>query len=99
MKLFTIFSQISGFFDDIDHPNKDGSLGSDQIASVTEFVFIAAGIISVVMIIVGGYWYTLSGGDPQKVSRAKKTILWSVIGLAMSISAWAIVGFVLGQAE
>ncbi len=97
MKLLTIFSQISGVFDDIEHPNKDGSLGSDQLASVTEFVFIAVGIISVIMVIVGGYWYTLSGGDPQRVARAKKTILWSVIGLAISISAWTIVNFVIGS--
>lgn len=96
---FTQFAQtLDGVFDDITHPNRDGSLGEDQIAGVIELFFILAGIIAVIMIIIGGYWYVLSAGDPQKVEKAKKTIIYSVIGLVISLSAWAIIGFVLGRA-
>lgn len=92
-----LFSQIQGLFQDIDHPNNDLALGGNQLASVLELVFILAGIISVIMVIVGGYWYVVSAGDPQKVKRAKDTILYAIVGLVISVSAWAIVGFVLGS--
>jgi|AntRauTorckE6833_2_1112554.scaffolds.fasta_scaffold00305_21 hypothetical protein len=97
MKLFHIISQIQGVFTDVDHPNQGGSLGDSELASVLEFVFIAAGIVSITMVIIGGYWYTLSAGDPQRVKKAKDTILYAIIGLVISVSAWVIVGFVLGQ--
>lgn len=97
MKLLHNLAQ-RGVFNDISHPFKDGSLGDDQVASAVELFFLLAGIISVIMVIIGGYWYVISTGDPQKVKRAKDTILYAIIGLVISISAWAIVGFVLGSA-
>lgn len=55
----------------------------------------AIGVISVIMIIVGGIFYTLSGGDASKIKRAKDTVLYSVIGLVVALLAYAIVNFVL----
>lgn len=56
----------------------------------------AAGIISVIMIIVGGIMYSLSAGDSNKATKAKDTILYSVIGLVITMLAYAIVNFVIG---
>jgi hypothetical protein len=53
------------------------------------------GIIAVIMIVVGGIRYSLSGGNASQVKEAKDTILYSVIGLVVAIMAYAIVNFVL----
>ena len=53
------------------------------------------GIISVVMIIVGGIRYITSGGDSGKVSAAQNTVLYAVIGLVVVALAQIIVQFVL----
>lgn len=58
-------------------------------------VLYAVGIISVVMLIYGGLRYVLSGGDNKKVSDAKNTILYAIIGLVIAILAYAIVNFVI----
>lgn len=62
---------------------------------ITNTVLFAVGIISVVMLIYGGLRYVLSGGDSKKVTDAKNTILYAIIGLIISILAYAIVNFVI----
>lgn len=55
------------------------------------------GTISVIMIIVGGIKYTTSNGDQAKVTSAKNTILYAVVGLVVALLAYAIVNFVIAQ--
>lgn len=54
------------------------------------------GMVSVVMIVVGGFRYTLSRGEASEVKTAKDIILYSAVGLIVAILAYAIVNFVLG---
>lgn len=63
--------------------------------TVINFALYFIGAISVLMLIVGGVRYTLSGGNEKSVSAAKNTILYAVIGVVVAILAWAIVNFVI----
>jgi multisubunit Na+/H+ antiporter MnhB subunit len=54
------------------------------------------GAISVIMLIIGGIRYTISGGDSGNVTAAKNTILYAIIGLVVAFLAFAIVNWVLG---
>ena len=74
--------------------NRDENV-SDVVAIVVNTLLFIVGIISVVMIIVGGLRYTTSGGDSGSVTAAKNTILYAVIGLVVSIVAYAVVNWVL----
>ncbi len=65
------------------------------IKTILSSVFIVVGILAVIVIIIGGVNYTLSQGDPGKVKKAKDTILYGIIGLIVSLLAFAIVQFVL----
>lgn len=53
------------------------------------------GAISVVMLIIGGVRYTLSGGNGDAVKDAKNTIMYAIIGLVIAFLAFAIVNWVL----
>ena len=53
------------------------------------------GIIAVIMLIIGGIRYVTSGGDAKKVTDAKNTVLYAIIGLIISFLAFAIVNFVI----
>ncbi|MCX6805928.1 MAG: hypothetical protein NTY56_00575 [Patescibacteria group bacterium] len=46
---------------------------------------------------VGGLKYTLSQGEEKAAAGAKDTILYAVVGLVVSVMAFAIVNFVLGE--
>jgi hypothetical protein len=46
------------------------------------------GIISVIIVLVGGFKYMISGGNEEKTSEAKNLIVSGIIGLAIILSAW-----------
>lgn len=69
----------------------------EVVPKITNTLLTAAGIIAVIMIIVGGLMYSLSAGDSKKAGTAKDTILYAVIGLVITLLASAIVNFVLGR--
>lgn len=68
---------------------------TNVIKSVINILLYVVGTVSVIMIIVGGIRYTTSAGDSNGVSGAKNTIIYAVVGLVVSIMAFAIVNFVL----
>jgi len=65
------------------------------IKNVGNIIVFITGAISVLMIIIGGLRYVTSGGDQGGITGAKNTILYAVIGLIVSVMAYAIVNFVL----
>ena len=71
--------------------------GGSQISSILGVVFGIVGGLSLLFIIIGGFRYVISAGDPQSIAQAKNTILYAVIGMAVAIGAEAIVSFVLGK--
>ncbi|MET1033148.1 MAG: Mbov_0395 family pilin-like conjugal transfer protein [Candidatus Saccharimonadales bacterium] len=79
--------------------NVDG--GTDKVNSlITQIVNIfslVVGIVSVIMIIYGGFRYVTSGGDSSNVSNAKNTIIYAIIGLVVVALAQFIVQFVLDK--
>ena len=62
---------------------------------ITDTILYIVGIIAVIMLIWGGIRYVLSGGDSKKVTDAKNTILYAIIGLIISFLAYAIVHFII----
>lgn len=55
------------------------------------------GMLAVVMIIMGGISFVTSQGDTAKVTKARNTILYGVVGLVVALLAFAIVNFVLSS--
>ena len=53
------------------------------------------GAIAVIMIVIGGLRYTISGGDSSQINGAKNTILYAVVGLVIALLSYGIVNFVL----
>ena len=79
--------------------NPDGWCNNTDLTTTVQgiinTVIFIVGMLAVVMIIIGGINYALSQGDPGKVKKAKDTILYGIIGLVVSLLAFAIVQFVL----
>jgi len=62
---------------------------------ITSIALYVIGAISVIMLIWGGLRYILSGGDSKKITDAKNTVLYAIIGLIIAFLAYAIIRFVL----
>ncbi len=69
----------------------------DTVKTIINVVLYIIGILAVGFIIYGGVKYATSAGDAAKVTSAKNTIMYAVIGLIVAILAYAIVNFVVGS--
>ncbi len=65
------------------------------IATTINILSWIVGVIAVIMIIVSGFTYVTSGGDSGKISTAKTTLVYAVVGIVIVAFAQAIVQFVL----
>ena len=63
--------------------------------TIVNVLLFIIGAVSVIMLIIGGIRYTVSGGDSSAVTAAKNTILYAVIGIIVAILAYAVVNFVI----
>lgn len=70
---------------------------NNTIALILDAVFIFIGALSVLFLLIGAVRYVTSNGDAGQMTQAKNTLLYAVIGIVVSSSAFAIVQFMVGQ--
>lgn len=68
---------------------------SSTLGTVLNIVIGLIGAISVIMVIFGGFKYVTSRGEGQATAQAKDTIMYALIGLAITAVAGTLVNFVL----
>lgn len=66
------------------------------LLQVINLGLIFAGTISILLLILGGFWYVTSAGNEEQSEKGKKTIINSIIGLVVIIMATVIVRIVAG---
>jgi hypothetical protein len=64
---------------------------TDFILELVKILLSFAGVIAVVMLVIGGYWYMAAGGNEEMSEKGKKTIINFVLGLVVVILAYTIV--------
>jgi hypothetical protein len=84
--------QVVGGECKIDAPFPE-SIGKILLA-VFEILLRLAGVLAIIFTIWGGFQYILSQGEPERSSQARSSIINALIGLAIAISAVAIVNLV-----
>lgn len=64
---------------------------TSKIFEIIKYVLGFTGILGIIVIIYGGFIWMFSGGNQEKVARAKRIILYTFIGLGLIIGASTIV--------
>jgi hypothetical protein len=76
----------------------DGEKGvSDIVALVVNILSAIVAVAAVLVIIFAGFRYVLAMGDSSKISSAKDTIVYAIVGLLIAALAQVIVRFVLNK--
>lgn len=57
-------------------------------------ITVLVGIASVIAIVVGGLQIIGSAGDPQRYKHGRETVTYAVVGLIVTILAYAVVTFI-----
>lgn len=65
------------------------------VLNVLVDMFSIVGLLAVMYLIMGGYWYLRSGGDPVLLTRAKKTIQTALIGTVIALLATLITNLIV----
>ncbi len=73
------------------------SADTDTVSKVIGIVLNISGAIAVLMVTIAGFKYAMSMGHPDATKKAKDTILYALIGLAVVLFAKVIVGFVFNN--
>lgn len=75
-------------------------LGNVTLQSVIGRLFFAlagfSGVIALAMFVYGGVMWMTSAGNQERISKAKKTMVWSTLGLFMIFMSYAIVKVIVG---
>ena len=71
------------------------SASSANLQTILQLLFGALGALAVIMILIGAIQFITSSGDPQAVTKARETIIYSLVGLLVCVSAEIIVTFIL----
>ena len=64
---------------------------------VISFLVPVAGLAALAAVIAAGYMITTSAGDAGKVKKGKTVMTWGIIGMLITLFAYAIVNFVLDK--
>ncbi|MCG2690195.1 pilin [Candidatus Parcubacteria bacterium] len=71
----------------------------NTIYTVTNWIFFIMMTLAVILIVIGGIMFMLSGGDPTKATKGQKMITYAIIGLAIALVARfipPIIKFIMG---
>lgn len=65
------------------------------IKNVIGILSFLVGLIAVLMIVIAGFRFVTSNGDSGTIASARNTIIYAVIGIVITVMAYAIVNFIL----
>ncbi len=92
-----------GIMGQIDSGATAGELGGAPpdprviVEEVIKIVLSIVGILFMVLVAVGGYWYITSHGDEERAKKATRTIEGAIIGIIVVVMAYSITLFIASR--
>lgn len=97
--LFSVFYPLNVLAQASERVDLPQPLGGKDVSSlaaqIIETILGLVGVLALVMFIYGGILWMTSAGKKEQVEKGKKTLVWSVLGLALVAFSYAILQFVL----
>lgn len=93
--ILAIVSAVTIDFSPLPNSDAKGDIAQDRLPDILQLVFAILGSIAFLILVISGLRYVLASGDPNRMSQAKQAILYAIIGLAVALSAFSIVTFVV----
>lgn len=72
-------------------------LDNEAWQNILNVIFLIVGALATIFIVIGGARFVFAAGSPDQIEKAKKTILYAVVGLIVTIVASVIVNFIVAE--
>lgn len=74
----------------------EGDVGKVEnfFKSLINMISLFGGLVAILFIVIGGYGYITSAGHPEALDKAKKTLLYAGVGLAIILGANVLVNII-----
>ena len=63
----------------------------DKVSNLIWKLIQYVAVFAVIALIISGIMYLISWGEEEKVKKAKTWIIWSLVWVILSVSAWGII--------
>lgn len=94
----SIFVLVTTLTSKIAHAQLSNPLKANSIPELIGIIIQAilgiVGSIALLMFIYGGFMWLTSGGNDKKIEEGRKTLVWSILGLALIFASYAILKFI-----
>src|SRR6266480_4387403 len=85
-------------FDPISIPNPIDAFDPNSLfGRIVDGLLVWAGAVALLFIILGGFRYMISLGNPESVDKARQTVLYAILGLIIIFVSYLIVSYLLGN--
>jgi hypothetical protein len=68
-----------------------------HLTKVLNITLAIMGALAFLMLVIAGFRYTISQGDPTRIADTKRMMIYTVVGLLVIALAATVVNFVLGK--
>ena len=70
---------------------------ADIIFTIINVVLAFLGVITLILVIYGGFIWMMAGGNEENITKAKKILRGAVIGLAIVLASYSVSQYVFNQ--
>ena len=74
--------------------NEESTLTQELLPGITRTVIAAAGALALLFVIIGGIQMLTAYGNDEKITQAKKTMTYALLGLLIAILSYAVVSII-----
>ena len=73
----------------------ESSAPGNIFADIINTLLVWGGAVAILFIIIGGFRYIISMGNPEGAEKARNTVLYAVLGLILIFAAYLVVAYLL----
>ena len=70
-----------------------GTSPAERLVLIVQISLAFLGAITVLVLIYAGFLFAFSAGNAQTVDKAKKIVVWAILGMVIVLGSWGITTF------
>ncbi|MFA6553538.1 MAG: hypothetical protein WCT27_03855 [Patescibacteria group bacterium] len=87
-----------------DSPSLPNPLGKNVnlvkvVLRVLQIILAAVDIFALFMVILGGFEFLISAGNPNMVKKAKDTLVWAIVGILVITLSYSVLKFIFEEIQ